>query len=323
MNVKSKILIITVLFFITAHFSYAQSGEDSEQLYTRRIVWSEGEHIYRYAVDIQRLVSGRYRSHSRVFTTDPFVEVSLPLGEYRFSIIPYDILDRPSEGTRWMSFVIRHTPPSMYGDEEVTSIVSNEVVQITEREPPQVTPSVTPTVTPTVTPSEADDQKKEEVTGLRRFNTLGLSLGSAFTDPAVIASIHGTYSPIRSGKGQGLFLELGCDFGFLSVQKDVDAFFCVNPFINIGYFIPFKRRGGFFVGSGIGYIYSTYTFPYGKADNSTFGVNLSAGFNFFNFLNLSYGIKTNFKGISNKLMIGYVYRFKNLKAKNSELNNEN
>ncbi|MCL2277303.1 MAG: porin family protein [Treponema sp.] len=155
-----------------------------------------------------------------------------------------------------------------------------------------------------------------------RFNTLGLSLGTAFSDPALLISIHGTISPVRN-----FFIEPGIDFGFASYNKnsylsqiynssgevvfnDFDGYFSVYPYINAGFFVPFRAKGGFYAGAGVGYMVSKYTFVFGETNVNTFAVNLTAGFNLFDFLDISYTLRTNFSTFNGKITAGFSYRFK-------------
>jgi len=96
-------IILCFLLFIPIFLS----AQTNEQSLARRIVWRGGENALRYAVEIDRSQGGIYRNHLRSFTTDLSIVVSLPPGDYRFRIIPHDILDRPSEGTQWMHFGVR------------------------------------------------------------------------------------------------------------------------------------------------------------------------------------------------------------------------
>jgi hypothetical protein len=138
-----------------------------------------------------------------------------------------------------------------------------------------------------------------------RFNTLSVSTGSSFVDPLMTATIHGTYSPLRY-----MYIELGCDFGFLSAFDDVENYYSIYPFTNVGLFLPFGEAGGFFAGAGIGYMTGMYSFSYGEYDICLFGVNVTTGVNLWDFLNISYTLRTNFTSLGNKLSIGYCYRFK-------------
>ena len=317
---RDKWLIVFLLFLTS--FLYAQTNNNEER-FTRRIVWRGGANAFRYAVEIDRLEPRGYRSYLREYTTALYVDVTLPLGEYRFRIIPYDILDRPAEGTAWMHFEIR--PPVRNDNNPIENeqmLIISADDYITETEPQDIPVR----------------EAQWEAPRIARFNTLGVSFGTTFADPLVTATIHGTYAPIRSL--ENIFLELGCEFGFVSIFDDVTSLYCINPFAHIGYFIPFRNEGGLFAGIGGGYMLGAYTFSYGKADINYLVANMTVGINIFDFLNISYTFKTNFDflfksepadpipglrpgptdrsvnnngrrggGASSKVSVGYVYRF--------------
>jgi hypothetical protein len=297
-NFLLRLVVLMFMFFTLTFALYAQS---ENQLFMRRIVWRGDEYALRYAVEIDRLENGRYQTRLREFTQSFYIDVSLPLGEYRFRIIPYDILDRPAEASQWMRFEIRYTPRTaagnlsdVTGESEQFEIISIEDYNLTgERE--QITDTM-----------EEDIQPAETITerGSPRFNTIGVSVGTSFIDPLVIATVHGTFSPI-----QNFFIEAGCDFGFFSIYEDVENFYSLYGFINIGYFMPFRGKGGFFVSAGGGYMNVNYVFAYGEAGMNVFGANFTAGINLWDMFNVSYTIRTDFSSASNKLAVGYVFRF--------------
>ena len=101
------IRILLVLFFITP-FLNAQSIILTDNLQPRqmRLVWGGGEHAWQFAIEIEKLENNDYQSHLREYTTELFFRVSLLPGEYRYRIIPYDILGRPAESSRWVQFTI-------------------------------------------------------------------------------------------------------------------------------------------------------------------------------------------------------------------------
>ena len=135
--------------------------------------------------------------------------------------------------------------------------------------------------------------------------SIGAGIGTAFIDPLLIVTVHGTISPFRN-----LFLEAGCDIGFLSKYGYVNSLFCAYPFIHAGYFLPFKTKGGAFAGAGGGVMVGKYKFSDGgsDADILEWGIDFTAGVNLFNFLNIAYTLRTNFVGASHKASVGYVYR---------------
>jgi len=114
-------LIFILLFLVNTSFIFSQSN-DSEQLFRRRIVWSGGEHSFRFAVEIQKVEYGTFQNHLREYTVSRYLVVSLPEGDYQYRIIPYDILDRPAEGTKWMSFAVH--PALLAENENLVDIIA-------------------------------------------------------------------------------------------------------------------------------------------------------------------------------------------------------
>ncbi|MCL2765865.1 MAG: hypothetical protein FWD40_11400 [Treponema sp.] len=291
-NTRTAIPILAIfLFCFLTPFSWAQSERSI------RIIWSGGENALHYLVELDKMERGVYQNYLRETTTSLFLSVSLAPGEYRYRVFAYDILGRPGEGSSWIFFVV--SPPIVY----------DSYAEADEFEKADTTETV-PETQPAgqddfYAQTDADSQEQSDTADRRAwFNTIGASLGTSFIDPVIIATIHGTYSPIRN-----FFIEPGLEIGFISIYSDVEKFYCIYPFVNLGYFMPFREKGGLFAGTGAGYMTGSYTFSYGSADINTFAVNIFAGVNLFDMLNISYTVRTNFKRASNKLAIGYVYRF--------------
>ena len=140
-----------------------------------------------------------------------------------------------------------------------------------------------------------------------RLWSVGASVGSSFADPLLIATVRGTVAPLRYS-----FIELGCDIGFISAYDDVESYYSIYPFAHIGLFVPFRWKGGWYIGAGGGYMTGSYTFAEGlvPADVGVFAADLITGFNIFNIIDISYTLRTNFSSVSNKIAVGYTYRFK-------------
>ena len=137
------------------------------------------------------------------------------------------------------------------------------------------------------------------------LNTIGASVGSSFSAPWLIGTIHGTYSPLGN-----LFLELGFDLGLVSGAADV-KYYSLYPYAHAAFFWPFANKGGIYAGAGGGYRITKYTFQIeGKLAKNGMAADIIAGVNLFDMVNLSYTFRTNFDGVDNKISVGYVYRFK-------------
>ncbi|MCL2793016.1 MAG: hypothetical protein FWD87_07975 [Spirochaetaceae bacterium] len=287
MRIRNLCLMVLLLFILTPVL-YAQSDE---QRFGRRIFWQGTGHVLHYAVEIERQDRGTYRSHLREFTTLLHLDVSLPLGEYRFRIIPYDILGRSVEGTEWIYFVVR---PGL--DPEIT-----EGVQVISGERGLDIDS------PYRAPATIRWERRSTRRVPRwdnRFNTLGISFGTSFTEPLLIATLHGTYSPVRN-----FYIELGCDVGFLSADKDINDYFSIYPFGRLGFFLPFEEGAGFFIGAGGGYQIANYTIGRRRISQDVFKANFNTGLVVADFLIISYTLLTDFRSTNNKISVGYIYRF--------------
>ena len=143
-----------------------------------------------------------------------------------------------------------------------------------------------------------------------KFWSIGASVGSSFADPWLIGTVSGTIAPFRNS-----FFGLGIDAGFITDISDA-GLFSLCPFINAAYFIPINSSGnkknsvGFYAGAGTGFLITSYFFPEGKAEPISFFVcDFNAGFIFFNCIDISYTLRTNFHRVTNKVSVGYVYRF--------------
>ena len=111
------LLSAIVLFLGLAPFLCAQNAESRF-----RFTWTGGEYALHYEVAIEREVDGTYITYLREFTKAPFIEVSLPLGHYRFQVTSYDILNRIEEISRWEDIDVRIADQS-----EVTDILPEMV----------------------------------------------------------------------------------------------------------------------------------------------------------------------------------------------------
>jgi len=136
-----------------------------------------------------------------------------------------------------------------------------------------------------------------------RLNTIGASIGTSFSAPWLIGTIEGTYAPWKYS-----FFGLGVDFGLVSGETDVKHF-SVYPFARYSFFLPFAG-GGFYAGAGTGIMIANYTFPEGDVSKNLFTADISTGYVFGFGLTVAYSIRTDFSSVSNKIAVGYAYRFR-------------
>ena len=141
-----------------------------------------------------------------------------------------------------------------------------------------------------------------------KFWSVGLAVGSSFTIPWLVGTVHGTIAPFKYS-----FLELGFDFGLIAAESRVKNYYSLYPFAHYALFMPFTDKIGAYAGIGGGYYMVSYKFD--DAGNSDYSENFlaasaTAGMNFFNMINVSYTMKTNFTGLMHKASVGYTYRFR-------------
>ncbi|MDR2542644.1 MAG: hypothetical protein LBC80_04245 [Treponema sp.] len=295
---KYQVVLLLLLFGITP-FLYAQD-ENSEQLFTRRIAWIKDEHTWRYAIEVDVLIDETYEDYSREFTLSTYIVLSLPAGEYRFRIIPHDILDRPHEGTQWFTLVLLPEPPPVIAESEM------EETHITRHEPEQIPDDIEQIQEPVIS----------EIVRNTRFNTLGVSVGTTLTAPLYIGTLSGTLSLI-----QNFFIEFGFDFGwgygdnfaFGDVSGNtfsLDKYSSYYPFAHFGYFMPYAQKSIWYLSVGGGYNFAKYTFSDSISKVNANVFNFTTGFLFADFFNVYYTVRFSRNAANGKFAVGYSYKFR-------------
>jgi len=139
-----------------------------------------------------------------------------------------------------------------------------------------------------------------------RLWIVGASVGSSFADPFFVGTVRGTLAPFNYS-----FFELGLDFGLVSGIDDVQESWSLCPFAHYAFFLPVSDVMGIYAGAGGGYFTASYTFINAEEPVNTgfFAADMFAGFSLWNMLDISYTFRTNFSRTTNKLSIGYIYRF--------------
>lgn len=116
MEINRRLFRITLvlLFLGLTPFLCAQTAgyhidtQTGEPRFIQRLAWRGGENALRYEVVIQRETNGFFRDHLREFTTELFIEVSLSPGNYRFRVIPYDVLNKSGDASEWKDIEVLH-----------------------------------------------------------------------------------------------------------------------------------------------------------------------------------------------------------------------
>jgi len=113
-------LLFVLLFLCLANVLFSQEANDTGSKH--RISWTRDDYALRYEVVIEKEENKRHSLVLREFTEEPFIFISLPPGNYRLRVIPYDFRDIPGRGTGWKNFkVLAITTPDSGSDSEVKS----------------------------------------------------------------------------------------------------------------------------------------------------------------------------------------------------------
>lgn len=133
-----QLLILTVFFllFLPPLLKAQVSGnipdiDGEEPRFKQRLSWKGDEYALRYEVEIEKEGTEGYRSVLREFTNTPFLDVELVSGKYRFRVIPYDYLNRPSRRSEWVNIYVRPAiRPELYETEPEFTYSENGLCEL-------------------------------------------------------------------------------------------------------------------------------------------------------------------------------------------------
>ena len=125
------IFLIVLVFFILIPAPELRAQNDDEELYLIRLTWAEDENAFFYEVIVEKDEGEEGAEIFRKKTNDSFIELMLPPGRYRNSVIPYDYLEKPGEGSQWISFEVT-APPQPVPEEPYVEIVPAPIITVEE-----------------------------------------------------------------------------------------------------------------------------------------------------------------------------------------------
>ncbi|MCL2832769.1 MAG: caspase family protein [Treponema sp.] len=133
--------------------------------------------------------------------------------------------------------------------------------------------------------------------------SIGITAGTSFAAPFFVGTVFGTFAPFKYS-----FFELGMDLGLISGSKNYN-YYSFSPFLHYALFVPVARAGGFFAGVGGSYNYAVLDFPDKKVPLNIVAFDAMCGFRFNMGILISYTFRTDFSTASNKLTVGYSFRY--------------
>jgi len=103
----NKRLVIVFILFLFVLPLWAQSNRPAaESRYDMRLSWNGDEYTLRFEVIVEKEENGTYRRSVQRFTADTNIKLSLQPGNYRFRVIPYDLLNKAGKSSEWITFKV-------------------------------------------------------------------------------------------------------------------------------------------------------------------------------------------------------------------------
>ncbi|MCL2800621.1 MAG: hypothetical protein FWD28_02560 [Treponema sp.] len=154
-NNRQKLHLLIAILICFTHSLFAQDEN------VHRFAWSS-ENAFMYEVIFERfeIEDDSYIEIERITTKEEFVELSLPVGYYRFRVIPYDVLEKPSEPSDWEYFEVIRRVDGEPGQELKIEFDDRPEPEEPETEPePEPKPEPIPEPTPAPEPELAPEPK--------------------------------------------------------------------------------------------------------------------------------------------------------------------
>ena len=320
---KLKYLLFAFIFIVICAQAFAQNTQ--EPRLTQRFSWSGGEYAFRYEVIFEQMVNNNYVAHSSQFINQRFIEVSLTIGDYRFRVIPYDILNKPARASEWKYFKIIPAPkiePGSAQPQQPEPEVQRELEFVPHyEEEVEAQPEPKPEPVPEIKPEQAIiETQAEEISEIEpepdKKNPYALN--PVLFNAGMFASLHFSLygkefkediSPFNFGARLSVTFklpidiyigpELSANFYQFIVMDEYNMFF-LAPGINIlaVKWLPNERIA---MGARFGVMYLYYTYEEFSSDNLMPSAGalfrfrfspvfmLEAGFDYFHIVNIAPG----------------------------------
>jgi len=246
MAINFRGLLFLLLFLCLVNVLFSQEDDTG---YKHRISWTKDEYALRYEVLIEKEENKKHSLVLREFSEEPFIFVSLPPGNYRLRVIPYDFRDIPGRGTGWKNFKVLAitTPDSESGTEPESQLVMEEPSPLSEQEEvkaPQQADNKTPKEKTTEDVDLTKTEKQKDIFAALFAESMGYSRYNITAGGGIV------FGGSLDGKGIGLRL--------LYVQ-DAENFIFLETVAQIRlYLSPKKDNTGIFLQAEGGIVLFSY-----------------------------------------------------------------
>ena len=179
-------IVRTILLLIISARLFAQNSQSNGK-FSQKIEWKSDKNALEYRVEM-RPVGGKSEFRT---TTDSFIELSLPAGEYEYRVYVYDLLGRQSSVSGWKRFsVIKAAEPEINIPRNSTKSAS-----VDERSGEMSMDVSVGSITPESKVELINERTKERVSGKLQVKAAdGSARGEVYSATSV------TFPPVESGE---------------------------------------------------------------------------------------------------------------------------
>ncbi|GHU65412.1 hypothetical protein FACS189447_04290 [Spirochaetia bacterium] len=113
-NNRVRIFLLIIFIFLFPVFVFSQEDEGAS-VFVQRLEWEKGAYADRYQVVLEMKRINDFAEVMRYIVQEPFLEVSLPSGQYRYKIFSFNVLGRLDDESPWEYFdIIQVQQPSIF-----------------------------------------------------------------------------------------------------------------------------------------------------------------------------------------------------------------
>jgi len=255
------------LFFVSLFLCLANVllGQEIDAGNKHRIAWTRDDYALRYEVLIEKEENNKYSPALREFTEEPFLFISLPPGNYRLRVIPYDFRDIPGEGTGWKNFkVLAVTTPDSKSDTALKSqlVMEEQTPSPSEREEVKIPQQAENTIEDT---NLTKPEKQKDLFVALLAEGLGYSRYNVAFGGGIL------FGGSWDGKGVGLRL---------FYAQDAEDFIFLEALAHMRFYLSREKNNtGIFLQAEVGIVFFSYE-ELEITDYCSFVGGISAGWRF-------------------------------------------
>ena len=126
-------IFFSILIFILFSFVPVKNGTANlyaqEKHFEQKLEWKEDANALEYKVEVKNLSDGKITSYT---TSENFMNLNLPAGNYQYRITVYDFLGRESDVSAWQGFEItKASNPLIQNIEKEMDVIIDDAKKIT------------------------------------------------------------------------------------------------------------------------------------------------------------------------------------------------